>query len=192
MLKNAFLYRIALHELKKTPLSRIKKIFISRNFTNFTQSQFFTHKNFFCTCLSLLVSKTAHFYKPKAFLSHRPFLDCYPKHPFSSLHLPFAPPLTYCPPKNTAILLISALTPCAVKPEPRTDSNHCRRYPENCCFLRCRLPDECRSFSLQKRIDRRFESSPESRGSQTSGVLLVLFVQAKRTKNVPFAGSFEV
>ena len=22
-----------------------------------------------------------------------------------------------------------ALTPCAVKPEPRTDSNHCRRYP---------------------------------------------------------------
>ena len=37
-----------------------------------------------------------------------------------------------------------------------------------------------------------FESSPESRGSQTSGVLPVLFVQAKSTKNVPFAGSFEV
>ena len=37
-----------------------------------------------------------------------------------------------------------------------------------------------------------FESSPESRGSQTSGVLLVLFVHAKSTKNVPFAGSFEV
>jgi hypothetical protein len=33
---------------------------------------------------------------------------------------------------------------------------------------------------------------PESRGSQTSGVLLVLFVQAKSTKNVPFAGSIEV
>ena len=30
--------------------------------------------------------------------------------------------------------------------------------------------------------------SPESRGSQTSGVLLVLFVQAKSTKNVPLQG----
>ena len=34
--------------------------------------------------------------------------------------------------------------------------------------------------------------SPESRGSQTSGVLLVLFVHAKSTQNVPFAGNFEV
>ena len=33
--------------------------------------------------------------------------------------------------------------------------------------------------------------SPESRGSQTSGVLLVLFVQAKRIKPFPF-GKFEV
>ena len=33
--------------------------------------------------------------------------------------------------------------------------------------------------------------SPESRGSQTSGVLLVLFVQAKRIKSFPF-GKFEV
>ena len=32
---------------------------------------------------------------------------------------------------------------------------------------------------------------PESRGSQTSGVLLVLFVQAKRIKSFPF-GKFEV
>ena len=70
------------------------------------------------------------------------------------------------------------------KVEPRTDSNHCRRYPENYCFLRCRLPDESRSLQLQSCIDRRFESSPESRGSQTSGVLPVLFVQAKRTKTV--------
>ena len=54
------------------------------------------------------------------------------------------------------------------KVEPRTDSNHCRRYPENYCFLRCRLPNECRSLSPQSRFDRRFESSPESRGSQTS------------------------
>ena len=41
-------------------------------------------------------------------------------------------------------------------------------------------------FQLKSRIERRFESSPESRGSQTSGVLLVLFVQAKRIKPFPF------
>ena len=34
--------------------------------------------------------------------------------------------------------------------------------------------------------------SLESRGSQTSGVLLVLFVQAKRIKSYSLAGSFEV
>ena len=192
MLKNAFLYRVALYEPKNCSFPQNKRFSFTESFTNFTQSRFLTHKNFFCTCLSLLVSKTAHFHKPKAFLSHRPFLDCYPKHPFSTLHLPFAPPLTYCPPKNTAVLLISALTPCAVKPESRTDSNHCRRYPEKCSFQHSRLPDERRSLSQKHRIDRRFESSPESRGSQTSGVLLVLFVHAKSTKNVPFPGSFEV
>ena len=36
---------------------------------------------------------------------------------------------------------------------------------------------------LQNHFRQSFESSPESRGSQTSGVLLVLFVQAKSTKN---------
>ena len=34
--------------------------------------------------------------------------------------------------------------------------------------------------------------SPESRGSQTSGILLVLFVQAKRINPYSLAGSFEV
>ena len=68
----------------------------------------------------------------------------------------------------------------------RTDSNHCRRYPENCSFLRCRLSDVRRTFQQKACIDRRFESSPESRGSQTSGVLLVLFVHAKRINPFPF------
>ena len=36
---------------------------------------------------------------------------------------------------------------------------------------------------MQNHFRQSFESSPESRGSQTSGVLLVLFVQAKSTKN---------
>ena len=102
MLKKAFLFRFALHELKKTPLSRIKKIFISRNFTNFTQSHFFTHKNFFCTCLSSLSAKIPiftnqklsfaesftncpqkpPFYVQKIFYSHKPFLIAIQSIPF--------------------------------------------------------------------------------------------------------------
>ena len=139
----------------------------------------------------MLVSKTTHFHKPKAFLLHKPFL-LPPKAAFFHPPPPISTSLNLLFAKTAAILLISALNSYAVKPEPRTDSNHCRRYPENCCFLRCRLPDESRSFQKKSRIDRRFESSPESRGSQTSGVLLVLFVHAKSTKNVSFAESFEV
>ena len=39
---------------------------------------------------------------------------------------------------------------------------------------------------LQNHFRQSFESSPESRGSQTSGVLLVLFVHAKRINPFPF------
>ena len=41
--------------------------------------------------------KVCLFRKPKAFLLHKPFLYSHPKQLFSTLHLPFAPPLTYCP-----------------------------------------------------------------------------------------------
>ena len=51
-----------------------------------------------------------------------------------------------------------------------------------------RLHDDGRSFQPKSRIERRFESSPESRGSQTSGVLPVLFVQAKRIKPFSLSG----
>ena len=56
---------------------------------------------------------------------------------------------------------------------------------EGCHARRGRLLDDRRSFPPKSRIERRFESSPESRGSQPSGVLLVLFVQAKRIKPFP-------
>ncbi len=49
-----------------------------------------------------------------------------------------------------------------------------------------RLPVESRSSYPKHRFDRRFEPFSESRGPQTSGVLLVLFVQAKRIKPFPF------
>ena len=97
------------------------------------------------------------------------------------------PAITYCPPKNDAVLLISALTPYAVKPEPRTDSKPFRRR-----LVRKTGFDTCRRKALQSYFRQSFESSPESRGSQTSGVLPVLFVQAKRIKPFPFRGSFDV
>ena len=58
-----------------------------------------------------------------------------------------------------------------------------------CNTRRGRLHDERRSFQRKSRIERSFESSPESRGSQTSGVLPVLFVQAKRIKSFPLQGA---
>ena len=63
---------------------------------------------------------------------------------------------------------------------------------EVCSSPHSRLHDERRSLSPKSCIERRFESSPESRGSQTSGVLPVLFVQAKRINPFPLRESFEV
>ena len=96
----------------------------------------------------------------------------------------FCPAITYCPPKNTAILLSFALTPYAVTPERRTDSKPFRRR-----FVRKTGFGSCRRKFLQKYFRQSFESSPESRGSQTSGVLPILFVQAKRIKPFPLPGT---
>ena len=52
--------------------------------------------------------------------------------------------------------------------------------------MQSRLHVERRLSYPKHRIDRRFEPFLESRGPQTSGVLLVLFVQAKRIKPFPF------
>ena len=68
---------------------------------------FTNQKPFFRTNLSLLLSKAALFHPPS----------------------PVRTTLNLLSAKNTAILLLFALIPYAVKPEPRTDSNHCRRYP---------------------------------------------------------------
>ena len=174
------------------PFSANQKFFFCKKLYELHSKPFFTHKNFFCTCLSSLSAKISHFHKPKVFLLHKPFL----LPPKATLFCPPSPILTtlnLLSAKNTAVLLLFALIPCAVKPERRTDSNHCRRYPEKCSFQHSRLPDERRSFQKKSRIDRRFESSPESRGSQTSGVLFGSFCTTqKERKNVPFAGSIEV
>jgi hypothetical protein len=51
-----------------------QKISLEESFTNFTQSRFLTHKNFFCTCLSSLSAKIFPFSQTKSLLSHKPFL----------------------------------------------------------------------------------------------------------------------
>ncbi len=68
---------------------------------------FTNQKHFFRTNLSLFPPQTTLFHPP----------------------LPIRTTLNLLSAKNTAILLISALNSYAVKPERRTDSNHCRRYP---------------------------------------------------------------
>ena len=128
----------------------LKKVFLlQKALRNVLKSRLFTYKKpFFCTNLSLLLSKAILFHPPLPIRT--------------TLNLLFA--------KNAAFLLLFALTLYAVKPEPRTDSNHCRRYPEKCSFQHSWLLDESRSFSQQSRFDRRFESSPGSReGRSPSG-----------------------
>ena len=91
-------------------------------------------------------------------------LPCrYPKQPFSTTNTANShPAITYCPPKNTGILLSSALNPHAVTSERRTDSKPFRRrLVRNAGFGSCR-----RKFLLKFFFDRalnrgrRTESSP--------------------------------
>ena len=110
----------ALHELKKQPFSAKQKVFVYRKLYALPSKAYRFHnqntairttlycpqkppsyvqKPIFCTSLSLLVSKTAHFHKPKALLLPKSFLIYYPKQPFSTLRSPFQPPLTYYPQK---------------------------------------------------------------------------------------------
>ena len=133
-----------------------------------SKAAFFTnHKPFFCTSPSLSLSKATLFHHKR-----RKFA---PSH-----NLLFA--------KNTAILLSSALNPYAVTPEPRTDSKPFRRR-----FVGKTGFGTSRRKTLQNHFRQSFESSPESRGSQTSGVLFDSFCTTqKECKNVPFAGNSEV
>ena len=114
--------------LKSLSFPQPKHRLFEQLFTVLKNRLFMCKKPFICTSLSLLVSKTAHFHKPKAVLSHKPFL-LPPKATLFHPSLSISTTLNLLFAKNTAVLLLFALTPFAVKPEPRTDSNHCRRYP---------------------------------------------------------------
>ena len=130
MLKKAFLYRVALHEPKNAFIAN-QENFISRNFTNFTQSRFYAqklllHMPFFA------VRKNFHFHKPKGFLLQKALrtvlksrLFYVQKAVYSHKLSLFPPKITlFCPPspismslnllfaKNTAVLLLFALILC--------------------------------------------------------------------------------
>ena len=117
MLKKAFLYRIALYELKKQPFSANQKVCVYRKLYALpSKASRFRNQNTACLNHFLLFSKTA-FSRTKNFLLHKPFLAgfknrpfsqtkslafaqtfpyCYPKLLFSTLRFPFQRPLTYC------------------------------------------------------------------------------------------------
>ena len=129
MLKMAFLYQVALHEPKKQPFSANQKVFHLQKALRFTiKSLSFSQPK------HRLFEQLFTVLKNRLFMCKKPFIR-------TNLSLLLSKAILFCPPppirtplnllfaKNTAILLMFALTPYAVKPEPRTDSNHCRRYP---------------------------------------------------------------
>ena len=149
-LKKTFLFRLALHEPKKRLYRETKSFFVSRKLYELSsKAAFCTYKKpfmhtilFLCNPKLLFSTLRSPFqltltYCPQkfpVFTNQKPFFRtnlfyCHPKQSFSTLRFPFQRPLTYCPPKNIAVLLMFALNPYAVKPEPRTDSNQCRRCP---------------------------------------------------------------
>ena len=132
----------------------------------------------------MLSSKANLFYKQKAFYSHQPFCIALPSNSFLPSATHSHPAITYCPQKNTAVLLIFALNPHAVTPEPRTDSKPFRRHL-------CEKPVSARAVgSISKSIpDRALNRPRESRGSQPSACFCVTFCTPQKvTKNVPSQG----
>ena len=112
------------------PFSQTKRLSFAENFLTVLESHLLLQTK----SISFAESFTNCPQKPPFFTFKKPFIH-------TNLSL-FPPKITlFCPPpplstplnllfaKNTAVLLLFALNPYAVKPERRTDSNHCRRYP---------------------------------------------------------------
>ena len=115
-LKKAFLYRWALHELKNSSFPQTKSFPFTESLRtalkSFSFSQpkhrlfepFFTVRKsclFTYKKLSFAQAVPCLFQKPPIFTNQKFFFCtnlfyCHQKQSFSTLHLPFAPPLTYC------------------------------------------------------------------------------------------------
>ena len=94
MLKTAFLYRVALYELKKLFFSERQKFSIYRKLYVFpSKASRFRKQNTACSNNFLLSSKAA-FSRTKSLLFAQTFPYCHPKQSFSALRCPFQPPLT--------------------------------------------------------------------------------------------------
>ena len=120
MLKNAFLYRIALYEPKKRLYRETKSFFVSRKLYElhskplsyaqklllyvpffairkkfpFSQTKSFSFAKSYTNC-----PQKPPFLRTKSLLFAQTFPCCYPKLLFSTLSSPFQPTLTYCPQK---------------------------------------------------------------------------------------------
>ena len=98
-LKNALLYRIALHELKKFAFFANQKFSIYRKLYALpSKASRFHNQNTACLNNFLLSAKTA-FLRTKSLFFAQIFPYSHPKQSFSALSSLFQPPLTYCPQK---------------------------------------------------------------------------------------------
>ena len=124
-LEKAFLCRLALHELKTPTFFASKSFSFAQAFLRCPQKfrVSINQKFSIYTGLSLLHPRNS--FPPSISHSH--------------------PAITYCPPKNNAVLFISALNPYAVTPEYRTDSKPFRRR-----FVRKTGFGSCRRKTLLK------------------------------------------
>ena len=152
---------------------------------------FYVKKPLFFSSLSLRVSKTAHFHKPKAFLSQKPFL-LPPKATLFHSPSPIRTTLNLLFAKNTAVLLLFALILCC----KAGASHRFKSLPA--------IPDEVAAFRKTGYLmiaghfrkntvstgDLNRPRSPEVRKPLVC--FLVLFAQRKKNKTVPFPGTSKV
>ena len=111
MLKNTFLYRVALHELKKQPFSANQKVFRQQKTLRTSLKAIFTHKNFFARAFLRCPQKFPIFINQKPFFrTNLSFLLSQTTlfHP----PLPISTTLNLLSAKNTAVLLLFALILC--------------------------------------------------------------------------------
>ena len=106
MLKNAFLYRVALYELKNCSFPQNKRFSFTEHFTNFTQSHFYAQKLLLYVPF-FAVLKNFHFHKPNGFLLQKALRTVLKsrlfmcKKPFILTNLSLLPSkaILFCPPQ---------------------------------------------------------------------------------------------
>ena len=146
---------------------------------------FYAQKPFFCTSLALCPQKFPISINQKLFFYTSPSILPSKATLFHHKRRPFAPSHNLLSAKNTAILLISALTPYAVTPEPRTDSKPFRRrLVRKTGFGSCRRKTLLKSSSIELWI--------AGRRTESRVLFMLLFARRKKWQLVLFAENIEV